>query len=362
MSDIKPIGVDVRMLGFSGIGTYVRGLLEHFPEPAIKNIILFGQPLDVQIFEYRSIPSRDPIYSIREQIRLPRKYTDANLGLLHVPHYNIPWGYRGRMITTIHDLIHILFPKLLPNKIALYYAHFMMKSALKKSRFIIADSENTKQDILRTFKVSDDKIRVIYPGIHRMFFNQWSKEKIQATRKHYNLPQKYILYVGNLRLSKNIPRLIQAFRALRKKIDDIWGLVLVGRNSLPSSYWELNRADGVMVFENIPTADLPGIYQGASVFVFPSLYEGFGLPPLEAMASGIPVVSSTGGSLPEVLGDAACMIDPHDTEALSMSLEKILYDDQMRNSYIAKGSRRARLFSWDDAAKKHWNLYLEALQ
>lgn len=356
------IGIDARMYGYSGIGSYLRGLLDNLPDEGKEAITLFGNPVALNAYRYPVISSHVPIYGIKEQIYLPGLYKKHPVDLLHVPHYNIPCRYKGTLVVTIHDLNHLLFPQFLPNRLALVYAKYMFKTAIKKAAIVIADSFNTKNDIHKHFDVKDEKVRVVYLGVDKIFSKELTKDQIESIRFHYSLPKKYILYVGNLRKSKNISFLIQAFRALKKKLKNEYSLVLVGKNFMHKTYWEINKMDNVIVKEDVSWHDLPGIYKGAKMFVFPSLYEGFGLPPLEAMACGVPVICSTAGSLPEIMGDAAIKIHPADCAGLADSMEKLLTDVSLCQDMIQKGKARAERYKWEDTALKTWNIYQEAIQ
>ncbi|MFH1380042.1 MAG: glycosyltransferase family 1 protein [bacterium] len=357
------IGIDARMINSSGIGTYIRGLVVNYPEHIKKETVLFGNQSELRkyAYKYKMVSSVSKIYSINEQLKLPSLYKHHKIDLLHVPHYNVPCLYRGNLVVTIHDLIHLLFPQFLPNPMARIYAETMFRIAVRKAKIIIADSHNTKNDIIKYFKLSEKKICVVYPGIDAVFHAQVSEDNIDAVKLHYNLPKKYILYVGNIKLSKNIPRLVQSYRILKKRMGNEYGLVLTGKNFLAATYWEINKDEDIVVRENVSFEDLPAVYQGAQLFVFPSLYEGFGLPPLEAMASRVPVISSNAGSLPEILGDASIRVHPLDIIGSADAMEKLLNSRELSKSYIEKGLAQAVRYTWKDCADKIQSIYKELL-
>jgi glycosyltransferase involved in cell wall biosynthesis len=281
--------------------------------------------------------------------------------MLHVPHYNIPVLYKGAIIVTIHDLNHMIYPEFLPNMAARWYARFLLRQAVKRSVYIITDSEHTKHDMMKLLGVPEEKIRVIYLGLHPAFKQPVSPDGIAAIRVKYNLPPRFILYVGNVRLIKNIPRLVEAYRFFKKKTAEQCPLVLVGKNNLPWSYWKMHAGDSILVKNSVPFEDLPAVYKAAHMFVFPSLYEGFGLPPLEAMASGIPVIASNGGSLPEILGDAALLVHPHDVSGLADAMTALMHDESLRASLIAKGTHRVLRYTWQESARQHIKIYEELM-
>jgi glycosyltransferase involved in cell wall biosynthesis len=175
----------------------------------------------------------------------------------------------------------------------------------------------------------------------------------------YGLIPGYILYLGNIRKIKNIPRLVDAYRLLRKRCPDVPPLVLAGRDQIPRVTLAFRGDNSIHLVGEVALADMPSLYSCASLFAFPSLYEGFGLPPLEAMACRCPVVASTGGSLPEILGDAALLPDPGDMEAIADAITRVLLDADLRRTLVERGSARVRHFSWERAAKATFEIYRE---
>jgi glycosyltransferase involved in cell wall biosynthesis len=265
---------------------------------------------------------------------------------------------------TIHDCIHLRFPQYLPHKGAHAYARIFLWTATHQADRIITVSEASKRDILQYFRIPPEKIEVIYNGIDDRFWTSPSEEAIGRVRERYQLTDPFVLYAGNIKPHKNLDRLIEAFHQLRTEGFDQLKLLIIGDEV--SKYATLRRAvhryklhKHVRFFGFVPDHTLAALYRLANVFVFPSLYEGFGLPPLEAMASGTPVVTSNVSSLPEVVGDAAVLIDPHDPEAIADGIRRVLTDATLREQLRAKGFARAKEFSWVRSAERVRAIYAE---
>lgn len=320
------VAVDARMINMSGIGTYIQNLMKNNcytialgNEKEIKDV---NKNLEIVDFD-------TPIYGIKEQLKFPyKKLRKLKPDILHVPHYNVPIFYRGKMITTIHDLTHLVLPEFLPNKFAKFYAKFMMKMAIKKSFKIITVSENTKKDIIEYFKVDSDKIEVIYNGVGEEFVKK-DKKKTQYVYKKFNIPtnKKVLMYVGNLKPHKNLERLLEAYSKTKCKKDTC--LLLVGKafenyNVLEDKEKELRINNNVIHTGIVSQEELVDLYNIADLFIFPSLYEGFGLPVLESLKCGTPVICSNNSSVPEVGGDLVGYFDPYNVSKITESIDENL--------------------------------------
>ena len=357
------IGFDARMIDRSGIGRYIRSLLNEYRRmPVAGGIHIFGNK--EELAEYSSHFKVEvvnfPIYRAGEQVLFPHKI--RKFPVFHSPHYNAPLFYRGKLVVTLHDIIHIKYP---PSRKANLYAKFMLRKVTARAVKLITASEHTKRDIIEHFNVSHDKIRVIPFGVGETFRPVEDEDLLSSFRKEYGLPDKFILYVGNLKHHKNLSTLFRAFRFLKteRKIEE--GLVLtVGDNvsgEFTRSVFDERVEQWIKFLPHIPDEELPLLYNCAEVFVFPSLYEGFGLPPLEAMASGLPVVCSNAASLPEVVGESAIKCDPLDQGAFADGIYRLLTDSSLRNKLIREGRERAKLFSWTETAKRTAIVYNECL-
>jgi len=266
-------------------------------------------------------------------------------------------------VVTIHDCIHLMFPQYLPSRAAYAYARATMWSAAKRSACILTVSESSKRDILHFFNVPADKVVVIYNAIDERFSIPPSEDDVARVRERYQLDQRFVLYVGNIKPHKNLVRLIEAFDELRGRFDDL-KLLIIGDeiSKLPALRRAVHRNKlhkFVRFLGYLKDDTLTVLYRLASVFVFPSLYEGFGLPPLEAMASGTPVVTSNVSSLPEVTGDAAVLVDPYDVDSIADGMRRILDDPRLAEELRIKGLKRAREFSWERSVEKTQRVYRE---
>ena len=287
--------------------------------------------------------------------------------LFHAPHYVLPPLTPCKAVVTIHDCIHLRFPQYLPNKLGYAYARASMWMATHRSDRILTVSEASKRDILDYFRVPPEKIDVIYNGIDERFGQSPPEDDIARIRERYQLNDPFILYAGNIKPHKNLERTIEAFHLLRRKSEfENIKLVIIGDEI--AKYAALRHAvhhyklhKYVRFFGFVPDSTLAILYRLAAVFVFPSLYEGFGLPPLEAMASGTPVITSNVSSLPEVVGDAALLVDPLQPEDIAEAMRRVLTDPALREDLRRRGLARAQHFSWERSIKRVRDIYGEVL-
>jgi glycosyltransferase involved in cell wall biosynthesis len=365
------VAIDARKLHDFGIGTYIRNILRQLARlDRETEYLLICQPRDRELAlslgdNFRAEVDASPPYSFREQLSIPWTLLRTRAQVLHEPHYVLPPLVRCKSVVTIHDCIHLRFPQYLPNRAALTYARAQMGSAARRSHRILTVSEASKRDILHYFPVHPEKITVIHNAIDERFAVPPPEEDVQRVAERYQLRDKFVLYVGNVKPHKNLERLIDAFHLLRQTsgLDDV-KLVLIGDEI--SRYSALRRAvhrynlhKFVRFLGFLSDETLAIVYRLAGVFVFPSLYEGFGLPPLEAMASGTPVVTSNVSSLPEVTGDAALLVDPTSAEAIADAMRRVLTDATLSADLSARGLRRAQEFSWERAAARIRDIYLD---
>jgi glycosyltransferase involved in cell wall biosynthesis len=368
------IAIDARKLRDYGIGTYIRNLLRHLaridqsteyvvlcPEAECQTVREFGE-------NFRTVAEGAPGYSLREQITIPMDLRRERVDLFHAPHYVLPPLTPCKSVVTIHDCIHLRFPQYLPHRIGYAYARTSLWIAAHRSSHILTVSEASKRDILDYFSVPSSKIDVIYNGIDERFSETPAEDDVERVRERYQLDHPFILYAGNIKPHKNLERTISAFHLLRKSGEfDQVKLVIIGDEI--AKYAALRHAvhrhklhKHVRFFGFVQDRTLAILYRLAAVFVFPSLYEGFGLPPLEAMASGTPVITSNVSSLPEVVGDAAMLVDPLQPEAIAHALRRVLTDSGLREDLRARGLERARHFSWDRSIRRVREIYGEVLE
>ncbi len=364
------IGIDARKLHDFGIGTYIRNLLRELARlDHDTDFVLFCRPNDVNGIRalgenFRPVVERAGNYSVSEQLRIPLALRREKVTLFHAPHYVLPPLVRCRSVVTIHDCIHLMFPQYLPNRMALTYARTSMAMAASRATRVLTVSETSKKDIMRFFGTDPGKIDVIYNAYDERFGVEPREEDVVRVRERYQLHDEFILYAGNVKPHKNLERLIDAFHLVRSRGLDHLKLVMIGDDI--SKYASLRHAvhryqlhNYVRFLGYLPEETLAVMYRLAGVFVFPSLYEGFGLPPLEAMASGTPVVTSNVSSLPEVTGDAAELVDPYEPQAIADGIYRVLTDVDLRRDLRRKGLARAHQFSWGASVRRVREIYGE---
>jgi len=366
------IAIDARKLRDYGIGTYVRNLLRNLARiDRATEYVLFTQPADVELGtelgdNFRTVVERAGAYSVREQINIPLDLRREGIDLFHAPHYVLPPLTPCKSVVTIHDCIHLRFPQYLPNRLAYAYARSSLWVATHRASRVLTVSEASKRDILRYFRVPESKIDVIYNAIDERLGEPLSNEEIGRVRERYQLYDPFVLYAGNIKPHKNLERLIEAFHMLRRNGFEHVKLLIIGDEV--SQYATLRRAvhrhklhQHVRFFGFVPDKTLAALYRLASVFVFPSLYEGFGLPPLEAMASGTPVITSNVSSLPEVVGDAALLIDPYESGEIANAIRRVLTEPALASDLRQRGLARVKEFSWERSVTRVREIYEEVL-
>jgi glycosyltransferase involved in cell wall biosynthesis len=364
------VAIDTRKLHDFGIGTYIRNLLRHLARlDRQSEYIAFCRPEDAEDIRalgpnFRPVPNRAPHYSWREQWSLPLAAWREKPDVFHAPHYVLPPFTPGRSVVTIHDCIHLMFPEYLPYRFAKVYARQMMRSATHRADRILTVSESSKRDILRFFSIDPDKIAVIYNAIDERFWTPPADTAMARVRERYQLEDPFVLYVGNVKPHKNVERLVEAFARVVQQRSDKLKLLIIGDEI--SKFQTLRRAvhrhqlHGQVRFLGFVGEDtLSVLYRLAGVFVFPSLYEGFGLPPLEAMACGAPVITSNVSSLPEVVGDAALLVDPYNPDEIAEAIVRVLSDPSLAADLRARGLARAREFSWERSVERTLAIYRE---
>jgi glycosyltransferase involved in cell wall biosynthesis len=347
---------DLRMLHASGIGRYLTNLVPRLLDSGgdrSYRMICDTDEVRGRGYEWSSRAGvelsdcRAPIYSIAEQLAIPRKIA-AGTDLYWSPHYNIPLGYRGRMLVTIHDVLHLARPEFVEGFHRKAYASLMVRAAVRRASLVLCDSHFTADETVRLTGLDRGKIRVIYPGVDGSWFD------LRRGERPINNP--FLLYVGNLKPHKNLQTLVEAFALLAGRIPH--DLVIVGREEGfltgdPKVRPAAAKLGSRVRFTGAIGDDLLHQYLlHADLLVHPSLYEGFGLPPLEAMACGCPVVVSREASIPEVCGDAALYCEARDPVDMSRRILEVLDSETLRAELIEKGRERAKEFTWERCARE----------
>ena len=358
----------------TGIENYTYNLINKFAKISDKEKIFLINYEENNIFpNLNKIIIKNPLKNITKksyyfwhlylQFKLNKK--DFKLDIIHSPENAalfIKLRHQKKIIT-VHDIIPYLFPESY-TPITLLRYKLLFPRTLRTADKIIADSNSTKRDLMSYFNVPEEKIRVILLAADEKFkpLNNGETDEI---RQKYNLDFPFIFYVG-LGLRKNIQTLIKAFHKLKKDPGTKQKLVIAGEKegnykAIFETIDKLNLQKDVIFTGYVLDEDLSALYNAADLFVYPSLYEGFGLPPLEAMACGTPVITSNTSSLPEVVGDAGIMVDPYDVDRLADAMHKVLSNDGLREDMIKKGLERAEMFSWEKTARETLKVYEEVI-
>lgn len=394
------IGIDARFYGpiGKGLGRYTQEVVDNIikitsADSPLKtqanfDFVVFLSPENFDEFECE-FPNVKKVlldirwYSWQEQILMPFYLWREHLDLIHFPHFNVPLFSPGKLVVTIHDLILTHFPTLRATTLSpviyrlknLAY-RLVIFSAIKRAKKIITVSQFTKDDLINKFKVAPEKIVVTYEGVANLAKGRDSlfvaKLDSEETLEQYHISQKFLLYVGNAYPHKNLEALLRAFAKLLSKRPEL-RLVLVGKDDYFYSrvrdyarslnLWQKENINSPVIFPGyVPDAQLEILYSQAGAYIFPSLYEGFGLPPLEAMARACPVLSSNRTSLPEVLGEAALYFDPENESDMIEKMTLILDQVDLRKSLVSRGLEQVKKYSWWQCAKETLSVYQAVLK
>jgi len=369
------IGIDARLIYYrqAGIGQYTQSLIEGLahedpPDRGDEFVILQHRKDTLHLTpgpHFRRRSTWTPCHHRLEQLTLPLEIWPLQLDLLHSPDYIPPFRRNCRSVITVHDLAFLHYPELLTAESARYYGQ--IDRAVRDAEGIIAVSHSTQRDLLNLLAVPAHRVTVVHEAANPIFRIIEEADALYDIRARYRLPERFILFLGTIEPRKNLPTLIQAYRLLwTVEGPQVPSLVVAGAkgwlfDSVFALVEQLGLTNHVLFIGNIPWADVPALYNLAEVFVFPSLYEGFGLPPLEAMACGTPVIAADVSSIPEVVGDAGLLIDPNDAEGLAETLGRVLNDAALRQDLRRRGLARAREFSWDRAARETLVVYRQAM-
>jgi len=368
------IGFDAKRAfnNYSGLGNYSRYVISNicrfYPEnesflytPGIADKELFNEPAETTIGLPGGIWKRSG--SLWRSFRLTSRLDKDAIDLYHGLSNELPFGIQRsgiNSVITIHDLIFMEHPEL--------YQSFSRKIYERKVRFgtrvasrIIAASEQTKEDIIRFLNVDESRIRVVYQGCHRQFYSRVSEEVMQHTRQRFGLPSQYLLYVGTIEERKNLLKIVQALH--HGEID--FPLVVVGRKTAyfnqVKQFIERKGLSNIYFLDQVQASDLPAIYQGSAGFIYPSSYEGFGIPVLEALNSGVPVITSRGGCLAETAGKGGLLIEPNDSEEMIDAIRQVLEKSALRDRLIREGGAHALKFREEQTIPSLYNVYLECM-
>ena len=368
------VGVNAHLLSLAesyrsaGINWYIYNLLHYLPEMAsdMEYTVFTSERRyvpapGIRLQVFRLPTNRPPVRILWEQAFQPWAVRRAKLDLLHSPAFVGPLVSACPLVVTVHDLSFLFFPQGF-RALNRSYLRLFTRLSVRRAQRVLAVSESTKRDLVTYYGLSPAKVDVVYNGVDGSF-RPLPADQVAAFRRQTGLPDRFMLFVGTLEPRKNVVRLIEAYARLSKERPP---LVLVGGrgwlyDQIFSRVEALNLSGQVHFAGYVLAEDLPLWYNAADLFVYPSLYEGFGLPPLEAMACGTAVITSTASSLPEVVGKAGLTIDPTDTEALATAMGQVLRARDLREQMQAEGLARAQSFSWEKTAQQTVDSYRRAL-
>ena len=363
------IGVDARKLRDGGIGTYIRNLLAvFFGRQDGHEYVVFLLEEDLGSMARPGAPAeevkvRAGKYSISEHWLLARAARRAQVDLYHSPHYTLPLPIHCPAVVTVHDLIHVRFARFFPAGAGIY-ARTIAGAAVRKARLVLVDSSHVKDDVQEILGVSLDRVRIIPLGVSKRFTRRDAQD-VERFLTERTLPSAYFLYVGARKKHKNLALLIDALERLPRS--ERLPLVISGPAwRLTHPLAQRARRAGVSSCIHFSgtmnnEGELALLYSGAALYLQPSLDEGFGLPPLEAMACGTPVLSSTAGALRETLGDAAVLLPPSEPDVWAEAMTELLRNSVRREALIRKGLAHSRAFTWERTADLTMAAYREVL-
>jgi len=362
------IGVDCRLFSskFTGIGRYTHEIVNYLIANHKGKITLFFNDPEYSKFKItkpnvQKILVNSPHYSFAEQTKFLIALNKANADIVHFPHFNIPIFYNKPYIVTIHDLILSFFPG---NKMTRFYHRWayqiVLKNSVIKAKKIISVSNSTKEDIKKHLKIKASKIKTIYNGVSDSFFPVKSQSALDKTLKKYKIKTPFLLYTGVWRSHKNLPRLIEALQILKNKNLDL-SLVITGKPDphypeVLNTIKNLNLKNDITLTGLVGESELNHLYNAAKIYTFPSLYEGFGLPPLEAMKCLTPVVASNVSSIPEICNGNAILFNPYSPQDIADKIELLYKDTDLQADLIGRSKQYAEKFTWQKTAEETYKL------
>jgi glycosyltransferase involved in cell wall biosynthesis len=361
------VAIDIRRAGDYGFGTYVRNIVNQLARlDQNTHYLLIGRqqhleqfeplPGNFQLLEYPHDPG-----SFHTHLQLPWTLRERRVDILHMPWFYAPALVPMRLVLTVHDLSDVLARESGTTPVVQAGRLFFARRAARRANHIFAVSQASKRDVARTFGVPESRISVVYNAVDEHFLNDPLPADADRILERHAVTGPYVLYAGAIKPQKNLPRLIEAFAVAKAELADhpeFADLKLLVIGEAPARHAELRSAvvrarvrDDVRFLGFVPQPVLRAFYARALAFLFPSLYEGFGLPPLEAMAHGAPVLTSNVSSLPEVFRDAALLVNPDNVFDIARGIRQILTDQALRETLVRCGHARARSFSWQQAAE-----------
>ena len=371
------IAIDIRRINEFGIGTYIWNLVRNLSLVDSQNEYLLAgsnrnfHELGPLRSNFTQLYQEDQTGIWRDNLALPLALRKRRPDVVHIPHHHCPLMIPGRLVVTIHDCVHVKFPPENLSRFRRFELYWRTKRAVQAASQILAVSNSTRDDLLDIFDLDPGRISVIHNALDARFATAADAANRKTVLERYQLHDPFVLYSGRIRRHKNVHRLIEAFAVLKNELADDpryrnLKLIVIGDELSRHQYLRLTVVrsgvqQDVRFFGFVPYPILQVFYQSAALFAFPSLYEGFGLPPLEAMASRTPVLASNTSSLPEVLGEAALLVNPENVFEIARGMKSILLDNALRERLIATGLKHISRFSWETAARQVIEAYERAV-
>jgi len=404
VSEANGTGLILNLIPFMRIGIDCRTILNpergegagvgHYTYQLVRHLIMADKANDYFLFFDRTVQAKrlnkfkkDNVFIkffpfIQYKKFMPGGYSHFlisafisrfKLDVFHSPTLNLPPSYRGRTVVTAHDLAIYKFPEFYTDKQTALLKSIIPR-AVQQAKKIIAVSKSTKKDLGEFFVAEKDKITVVYHGVDERFFKNSGAAETERVKQKFGIKNEYLLFLGTLEKRKNIVRIIEAYERLRDRwsalplnLKDGYQLVLAGSpghgfKEIKTKIDESKYKNDILISGYIPADDVDPLYEGAKVFVFPTLYEGFGLPVIEAMADGLAVITSNVSSLPETAGDNAILVDPYNVAEIFQAMFDVLTKPNLRKTLGRDGVKRAHLFDWSKTAKETLGVYRQAVK
>lgn len=361
------LALDARKLTDYGIGTYVHNLLRGLAaRPEVRLTVLARGGHEPRVADLapsaRVLTVSATGYGVTEHVRLPAALWREQVDLVHIPHYVLPLGLLRPAVVTVHDVIQLFYPPKRRPALAQLYLRLMLRSTLRRARRVITVSRASRRDLVHLFGADAAQLDVVASGVDQRLVARPQPEVIDDLKQRYDLSPPLVLVVANDKPHKNLDFVLRAYHAARRQHRIPGQLVLVGGGGrLRDRVTQLGLEDRVRILGRIPTPDLHAVYHTAAVLLHVSLYEGFGLPVVEAMAAGLPVITSNLGAMRELGEGAARLVNPLDLDEVAGAIEQVLVDDPLRRRMIEAGRRRTERLTWQAAVERTLEVYRSAL-
>ena len=366
------IGLDTRNFQDTGIGTYARQLVHALAGLDLENrYMLFARPQDREAFRglpdnFQPVYETAPVYSLRELVALSWRLLRLQVDVYHSTHYVTPAVLHSPVVVTVHDVVHLFYPDFLPSRFAFLYAQRMIHRTLHRADRIIAVTQGTRADLVQHFAVDGGKVQVVYNGVRDVFRQRLPPAELDRWRRDLGLQGPYVLFVGNPQPRKNLDTAVQAYARARQLANFDAPLVCLGDRAgtelkIRQRAANLGLSGQVRLLGRVAPEAMPALYQGASLFLYPTLYEGTAMPVVEALASGVAVICSNTASLREVAEGYAHLVDPLDLEGMAKAIAHCMSDPEHRAALVRLGAKRAEDFRWSQTARKTLDIYLAAI-